>query len=168
MRTLKISEITVGAEVVFVDAALNVDGAHVPQRRASVPLDGRRGVVVRVDSRTECSTGCASRAGGDEHPGCDCGYEPGKQVTIALEQPHPLAHSCDGFVPIQTEVDVDVDGETVKRIWGHGVWARPEHLYTPDLHTAHKTASAEAIVKHAARAAERAAAADVAKKYLKR
>lgn len=75
MKPLRFEQISPGLEVVFIDRSLNVGDCIVPSSRTSVPLDGRRGVVVRVSD------------------------EPGKRVTVVLAEPHELAHTCDGFAP---------------------------------------------------------------------
>jgi hypothetical protein len=85
---------------------------------------------------------------------------PGKMVTVALKASHPKAHTCDGFVTITT----DVDGTPQH----HGVWARPEHLYTPERHAEHKAARAKADDANREADAAKAKAQDVAAKYLGR
>lgn len=50
---------------------------------------------------------------------------PGKQVGVALKQPFPGGHSCDGLVP-----------------QGHGWWVMAAQLYTEDEYKAHVAATA--------------------------
>lgn len=152
MQTLKLSDIKPGMKVVFVDDSLNVPGAHVQHSRASVPLGGLEGVVVRVDPRTDHDATCASKkpvAEGAEHEACDCTFSPGKQITVVLKDQHKQAHTCDGFAPDK-----------------RGVWARADHFYTPEAWAAHKEKSKGAAAKHAELDAQRAAAAKIAAAYL--
>lgn len=181
MKTLKRSDISVGMRVVFVDCALNKhDVAHVATDRTSIPLDGREGVVVHINPSTDHATPCASKTktvkvtvkrwedDGDarkeveheleEHEACDCGFRPGQPVAVCLKEPHALAHSCDGFVPMTTKV-----GDVVMH---HGVWATHGHLYTPEAYAAHKDAHAKAAAVHAVADAAKAKAHDVARAYV--
>lgn len=125
MRTLTLSEMKVGMKVHFVDSSLNAPGAHVHSTRASVPLDGLEGIVVRIAPE-----------------------QPGKMITVALKDKHELAHTCDGFAPAK-----------------RGVWARPEHLYTPELYAAHKAESEKSAAATAELDAAKKAAADLIQGY---
>lgn len=192
MKTLKLNEIKPGDVVVFVDSSLNAEGAHVDQRRMSVPLDGVQAVVVAVDSRDDHAATCALKTKTvtrmetvdgksvaiTEHAACDCGFAPGRRVALALKKPHPQAHSCGGLVPNRTEVEVelDVDAEVdgkktkakqkAKQMQWHGVFAHPEHVYSLASYEAHKAASKVAAEKSVARNAEIEKAAAIAKKFI--
>lgn len=179
MKPLKLQDIKLGDVVVFIDRSLNVGDCYVPSPRSSVPLDGLVGAVVRIDARTDHGASCASKkpvAEDEEHEACNCGYSPGKQLTVVLKDPHPLAHACDGFAPdfVEVEEEVEVEGEDgakekkkVKRRRYHGVWCRPEDLYTPSAHADHKKASAEAKKGADAADAEKKSAAAIAAKFLR-
>ena len=191
MKPLKLEQIKVGDQVVFIDRRLNVGDCHVPTARASVPLDGRLGVVVHIAERTECTTTCASKSGEEEHPPCDCGATPGKDIAVCLKQPHASAHTCDGLVDVETEIEPAFEGEphteacayeadnadecdcgakparaAVK--WFHGVYARPSHLYTVEAYNAHKAESDVARAKHEQREGQKKSAAAIAKRFLGR
>ena len=83
------------------------------------------------------------------------GSKPGQPVCVVLKQPlkdaagRTLSHECDGFAPK-----------------GLGLWARPEHLYTPESHAAHKAARAKVDAEMAATDKAKAAAHEIAKKFL--
>ena len=97
--------------------------------------DLKRGMIVyMVDERLNCGS-VGDRFGAPESGGhllagkelmvVIVQDEPGKQVGLAAKQPFPGGHSCDGLVP-----------------HGHGWWALPEQLYTPEEYAMHIAATA--------------------------